>query len=228
MFTDRLLTHDHARWNFTAVMLMRVARGLSAVGLLVGGTTTMGGSASAAVRDPADVVAWVNARTPAEWTSAIGEVTWHVGELFRTGAAMEADCSGGTNDGPLIGFSDAVYTQSTSTYWRQAYAHEYGHVVLCHALSIDPTALDVWMWSVGELRGAPNYYEMFSQCWARLVTGNAPRGYAFRCRDRRAWDATLVFAAEGPPTAPSIPQPSPGPRVEQDRQSSAAPAPVTG
>jgi hypothetical protein len=208
-------------------MVTRISRGLSLLCLLVGGSTFIGESADAAgVRDPADVVNWVEARTPAVWANAIGDVTWHVGDLQRAGAAMEADCSGGVNDGPLVGFSDTVYTQGTTTYWRQAYAHEYGHVVLCNLIAADPKAFDAWMWVTGELRGAPNHVEMFAQCWARLITGSAPRGYDFRCTDKRAWDATLWVAAMGPVPAPPAPAAAPLPTQPVIERASSAPAPT--
>jgi hypothetical protein len=212
-------------------MVTRVSRGLSLLCLIVGGSTFVGepATAAAAIRDPASIVDWVHARTPAVWTSAIGEVAWHVGDLQREGAAMEADCSGGVNDGPLVGFSDGVYTQGTTTYWRQAYAHEYGHVVLCNLIAADPKAFDAWMWVAGELRGAPNHVEMFAQCWARLVTGTAPRGYDFRCTDKRAWEATLWVAAVGPVTPPApAPAPAAAPVPVQPvyERASSAPAPT--
>ena len=190
------------RCGLMQVMVSSLVRGLV---VTLGLTPTFAAPASsgiASVRDPAAIAAWVEARIPAAWNEALGPVTWHVGELYRAGAAMETDCSGGEGDGPLIGFSTDVFNRKSDAYWRQAFAHEYGHAVLCILFQRDPRSLASWADVAGPVEGAPNHVEMFAQCWAKVITGSAPPGYDYRCGGRGALMATVWVAAVGPPDAP--------------------------
>ena len=184
------------------VMVSSLVRGLVATIGVAPAIALPAGAPVASVRDPAAVAAWVEARTPQVWNDALGSVTWHVGELYRDGAAMETDCTGGAGDGPLIGFSTDVFNRKSDAYWRQAFAHEYGHAVLCVLFQRDPQAIAAWANVAGPLEGAPNYVEMFAQCWAKVITGSAPPGYDYRCTGRGAMMATVWVAAVGPPHAP--------------------------
>lgn len=155
--------------------------------------------AAATVREPSAVIAQIESALPTAWRDQMGPATWQVGGNTYADSAGEVRCSGtATTNGPLMTLSPNIYTSKTDTYWLQVLAHEYGHLVICYLFATDASRFDEWVAAAGQLSGAPNHYEMFSQCWARYVTGSAPAGYTYRCLDNAAWEATLRLVAEGP------------------------------
>jgi hypothetical protein len=160
--------------------------------------------AALSAREPAQVIAEAEQLLPPMWSEALSAVPWEVGNLQFDGAAMEGLCEGGPGNGPIIRFSTGIYSTKSDQYWLQATAHELGHIAMCYLVVVNPGALVEWINQVGPVVGAPNHFEMFAQCWARLLTGVAPSGYAFRCPDGTAWEQTQLIAHIDPRPQPMV------------------------